>query len=100
MKGHVRYQCLVRAYNAAGGYTTVSSDGFWIDEDKPKGGYVVDGADPSEDLLITSERFEFSLGWGGFFGLGEETGLEGLSCARPPQPHPPSTPSNPPTHTH
>ena len=35
--------------------------------------------DPSVDILITSERFEFSLGWGGFFGLGEEAGLEGLS---------------------
>ena len=70
----------------------VSSDGFWIDEEQPKGGYVVDGPDPTVDELVTKDRFEFSVSWGAFFGMGEEAGLEGLSylvgfdeCSKPPE---------------
>ena len=86
LQANVRYQCLVRAYNAAGGSTTVTSDGFWIDDASPEAGYVVDGPDPTTDLLITSEEFKFSVAWGSFFA----SGLEGLSylvgfdeCSKP-----------------
>ena len=35
----------LKAYNRAGGFTLLSSDGFTIDATAPNSGYVVDGAD-------------------------------------------------------
>ncbi|KAL3925495.1 MAG: hypothetical protein SGPRY_003632 [Prymnesium sp.] len=88
LQTNVRYHCLVRAYNAAGGYTTVSSDGFVLDETPPVGGYVVDGPDPEVDQLVSSLEFELSASWGAF--VDEEYGQEGLSylvgfdeCSKP-----------------
>ena len=40
-----RFQCVVQAFNRAGGATSVSSDGFTIDESASPGGVVVDGDD-------------------------------------------------------
>lgn len=47
---HQRFQCMVRAFNRAGGSTTLLSDGFFVDDTDPNGGVVLDGTNKHVDI--------------------------------------------------
>ena len=59
--------CLVRAYNRAGGFALVRSDGFTIDPTAPSGGTVVDGLSIDSDVDFADISTQaVSASWAGF----------------------------------
>ena len=63
----MRYRCLVRAFNRAGGSALLKSDGFTIDDTEPLSGVVVDGLDVHADAdFVSVEAQALSATWAGF----------------------------------
>lgn len=63
-----RFQCMVRAFNRAGGSAIFASDGFTIDDSAAQAGVVVDGLDMHVDVdFAPYEDQALSASWFGFF---------------------------------
>ncbi|WAR06111.1 hypothetical protein MAR_021480 [Mya arenaria] len=64
-KENTRYFSVVQAFNYAGLHTTVSSDGFMLDTEKPDGGTVNDGI-VLHDVQFLNSSNQLSSFWYGF----------------------------------